>query len=170
MNTDSNHSGVRLVEARVRNFRSLRKVDIPFDDLTVLIGENNSGKTSLLEALFAAIGSGRRIIGPDDLFLNIGEPKPPKERAIIIDLLFKPVDETQVLDQFPEGSYWLDLWGNGIAQDDEDNDFLAIRTRMSWSDGKGEYVTNRQFLIDWTNPDNLESVKVKPSSVTSAQV
>lgn len=170
MNTENNHSGIQLIEARIRNFRSLRQVDISFDDLTVLIGENNSGKTSLLEALFAAIGAGRRILGPDDLFLDREESKLPRERAIIIDLLFKPVHESQVLDQFPEGSYWLDLWGTGIAQDAEDNDFLAIRTRMSWNDGKGEYVTNRQFLNDWPDPKNLESAKAKPGAVSSAQL
>ena len=170
MNETNHHSGIQLVTARISNFRSLREVEIGFDGLTVLIGENNSGKTSLLEALYAAIGSGRRVIGPDDLFLNVGESKPPKGRSIIIDLLFKPVDEAQVLEQFPEGSYWLELWGKGIGQDDDDNDFLAIRTRMAWNSGKGEYLTNRQFLFEWPERVGFETAKLSPGSVSAAQL
>lgn len=41
--------------------------------LTVLIGRNNSGKTSFLNALFAAIGAGQRIISNDDILLRKGE-------------------------------------------------------------------------------------------------
>lgn len=33
------------------NFRAFKKAEIDFDDVTVLIGENNSGKTSVLESL-----------------------------------------------------------------------------------------------------------------------
>jgi len=170
MKLDTSDSGIKLIEARIRNFRSLRQVDISFDDLTLLIGENNSGKTSLLEALFAAIGAGRREIRPEDVFLDVGESKPPKERRIIIDLLFKPADEDGMLDQFPEGSYWLDLWGTGISQDEEDNDFLSIRTQMSWNDGKAEYVTERRFLTEWPDTGDIDNAKVKPGQVSSAQV
>nr|VFK61040.1 MAG: putative ATP-dependent endonuclease of the OLD family [Candidatus Kentron sp. UNK]VFK69581.1 MAG: putative ATP-dependent endonuclease of the OLD family [Candidatus Kentron sp. UNK] len=172
MNIKGEHSGIKLIEARIRNFRSLRKVDIPFDDLTVLIGENNSGKTSLLEALFAAIGAGRRVIEPEDLFLDIGESKPPKDREIIIDLLFRPANESGFLEQFD--SYWLNLWGSGVSQDKNKNgderDFLAIRTWMRWNPGKGEYVTERRFLQNWPDSDNSEHAKINSGYVTSAQL
>ncbi|NNJ83550.1 MAG: AAA family ATPase, partial [Gammaproteobacteria bacterium] len=166
------YSGICLVEARIRNFRSLRKVDISFDDLTVLIGENNSGKTSLLEALFAAIGAGRRMIEPDDLFLAVGESKPPKDREIVIDLLFRPVDKDGNSDQFPQGSPWTALWGTGISPDDDGNEFLALRTWTSWNNGKGEYVTERKFLVDWPDTDNSENAKLNLNSgyVTPAQL
>nr|VFJ94254.1 MAG: Protein of unknown function (DUF2813) [Candidatus Kentron sp. LFY] len=170
MNTEGKHSGVKLIEARIRNFRSLRRVDVTFDDLTVLIGENNSGKTSLLEALFAAIGAGRRVIEPEDLFLDVDEPKPPKDRGIIIDLLFRPANETGDLEQFPEGSYWTALWGSGISRYDEGDEFLALRTQVSWNAGKGEYVTERKFLGDWPDAKNSEDAKVKSGNVTSVQI
>nr|VFK11691.1 MAG: putative ATP-dependent endonuclease of the OLD family [Candidatus Kentron sp. LPFa] len=170
MNIKGEHSGIKLMEARIRNFRSLRKVDIPFDDLTVLIGENNSGKTSVLEALFAAIGAGRRVIEPEDLFLDVDESKPPKDREIIIDLLFRPANETGDLEQFPEGSYWTALWASGISRYDEGDEFLALRTRVSWNAGKGEYATERKFLGDWPDADNSENAKVKSGNVTSVQI
>src|ERR1700720_2048800 len=55
----SEFSGIVIREVRVRNYRCLRSVDVELDLLTVLIGQNNAGKTSFLNALFAAIGAGR---------------------------------------------------------------------------------------------------------------
>lgn len=84
MNETLQYSGIKIIEIRTRNFRSLKQVDVYLDNLTVLIGENNSGKTSFLEALFAAIGAGKRVITPDDVFLAPGEKNAPKNRSIII--------------------------------------------------------------------------------------
>ena len=82
-------SGVFIKEVRIRNFRCLRSVDVELDPLTVCIGQNNSGKTSFLSALFAAIGAGQRIISNDDIFLHKGEASAPKGRVIAIDILIR---------------------------------------------------------------------------------
>jgi putative ATP-dependent endonuclease of the OLD family len=36
---------------RIENFRGFERVELDLDETTVLIGENNCGKTSLLEAI-----------------------------------------------------------------------------------------------------------------------
>ncbi|MCU4139656.1 MAG: ATPase/GTPase [Methanophagales archaeon] len=36
----------------IRNFRGIKKGEIDFKDLNILIGGNNSGKTTVLESLF----------------------------------------------------------------------------------------------------------------------
>jgi predicted ATPase len=41
----------RLKSVRIRNFKSLKDVFIDFDDFNVLVGENGSGKTNVLESL-----------------------------------------------------------------------------------------------------------------------
>ena len=46
---------MKLREIIVKNFRCLVDVAIPVTDTTVLVGENNSGKTALLEALRIAL-------------------------------------------------------------------------------------------------------------------
>jgi len=46
---------MKLREIRVKHFRNLVDVTIPMGDTTVLIGENNSGKTALLDALRIAL-------------------------------------------------------------------------------------------------------------------
>lgn len=132
-------------------------MDVYLDDLVLLVGENNSGKTSFLEAFHLAVGSGRRILSGEDIFLDSGERKVPKNRKILIDLLFRPADDSgRVIDSFPEGSFWSQLWGNAINQDEnDDSDFLAIRTEGKWDSKKAEYVVSRSFLNEWKEDSSL---------------
>ncbi len=56
-----------IKSASFRNFKSLRNVDIDFERLTVIVGPNASGKTSILEGLYylarlASNGSVERVI------------------------------------------------------------------------------------------------------------
>lgn len=174
MSIESQDSGIQIIEVRIRNFRSLKEVNVSLDWLTVLIGENNSGKTSFLDALFAAIGAEKRVISTEDVFLGPSESKVPENREITIDLLIRPTDDDgNIIETFPEGSYWVALWGNGVSQDDNDNDFAAIRTRMKWDSTRGEYITKRKFLVDWQDdPNNWHLAKINETAglVTAAKI
>ncbi len=46
---------MKLRELAVKNFRNLVDVRIPVADTTVLVGENNAGKTAMLDALGVAL-------------------------------------------------------------------------------------------------------------------
>lgn len=144
-------SGVAITMARVQNFRSLLNIEVDLNDLTVLIGANNAGKTSFLDAMFAAVGSGRKTLGLDDVRLAPGEATAPKTREVLIDLMLRPIGEDgKIADKYPEGSFWTGLWGTpGISNDDDFNEFTPIRTVLKWSDMKGEYVVERKFLKEW---------------------
>ena len=83
-------SGIAIVVARVRDFRSLANIEVQLSDLTVLLGANNAGKTSFLDALFAAIGAGRRSLNVDDVRLAPGEPSAPRTREVVIDVMLRP--------------------------------------------------------------------------------
>lgn len=152
---------IKIIVARIHNFRSLKEVEVTLDSMTILIGENNSGKTSFLEALHSAIGAGRRIISEEDIFIGPEEKRVPRDREVTIDLLIRPIGSNgNIRDTFPEGSYWVSLWGIGVAQDNQENDFVAIRTQMKWSSTKGEYETEHRFLLDWPNLENWESARI----------
>ena len=141
--------GIRLVEVRVRNFRSLKAVDVPLDEVTVLIGKNNAGKTSFLDALFLAIGAGPRSFSEDDVYLAHTESAAPRDRRVTVDILVRPIDaKGKISDKFPAGP-WLNLWGEGVSQDDQDHDFVALRAQGRWDAAKGEYDVARNFLRDW---------------------
>jgi len=160
------NSGIQVVEVRVSNFRSLKDVNVKLDNLTVLIGENNSGKTSFLEALHIAIGLGRRNILMDDVYLAQNETNVPKDRVVTIDILIRPIDDMgKISENFLDSSFWLQLWGEGISQDNDDNDFLGIRTQAKWDEDRREYVTKREFLGDWeVDPTQWENSKPKNPS------
>ena len=47
----SGDGAMRLVELKVNNFRGVHSLQLLLDGLTVLIGENNIGKSTVLEAI-----------------------------------------------------------------------------------------------------------------------
>lgn len=49
---------MKLSSVTIKNFRALSDITVQLDDTTVLIGENNSGKTSFLEALKLCLAPG----------------------------------------------------------------------------------------------------------------
>ena len=164
-------TGIQLVAARVSNFRSLVEIEVPLSNLTVLVGANNAGKTSFLDAIYTAIGSGRRHVSQEDIFIDGEEAAPPRDRAAVIDILIRPVGEDgKVFENFGSASYWTNLWGEGISQDDDLNDFVGIRSRVFHNLAQDSYVLERHFLKEWI-PFNEEwlAVEVK-GHVTAAQV
>ena len=40
-----------IKEIRIKNYKSIQKLKMPMGQLTVLVGENGSGKTNILEAI-----------------------------------------------------------------------------------------------------------------------
>jgi len=49
-----------ITRLRVQNFKALRDVDVELGPFTVLIGPNDTGKSSFLEAVYALAQSTRR--------------------------------------------------------------------------------------------------------------
>lgn len=149
-------SGLMFVAARVSNFRGLKFVDVMLDRITVILGANNAGKSSFLEALCVAIGAQRRVVGKDDIHLAIGEVDVPRDRKAIVDLLIRPTDDAgNIMTAFPAGSYWTELFGLGIFQDENHADFVGIRATLAWSAQQGEYRVERKFLKEWLTPEDF---------------
>lgn len=150
---------IKIIEVRIRNFRCLKSISVKLDDLTILTGQNNSGKTSFIKAFEAAIGVGRQIFTEEDIYLAQSEKRPPQDRSIIVDLLIRPWNriENEIIDFFPKGSFWLELWGDGTAQDKDDNDFIGMRTEYKWNRRKSDYSITRSFLNEWK--EDLEEIE-----------
>lgn len=125
---------VVLKQARVCGFRTLTEVTVDLEPgLTVLIGENNSGKTSFLEALAVAFGERRPRI--DDLHRS------PSQTAteITIDLWFTPTRG----GDFPEPI--VDVVGEAV-QLDQPTPYFIIRTAARRSDSGEDLRLSRSFL------------------------
>jgi putative ATP-dependent endonuclease of OLD family len=143
-------SGIALTDVRISNFRSLADVEMELGDLTVLIGSNNAGKTSFLDALFAAVGSGRRALGQDDVRLAADEAVAPKDRAVVIDIRIQSIGpDGKIAGSFPEDSFWLELWGSSFIIGLDGSESVGIRTRLAWNPIKGDYIAERKFLKEW---------------------
>lgn len=167
------YSGIKITDVRVSNFRALKNVEVPLGHLTVLIGANNAGKTSFLDALYAAIGAGRKPLGQDDVRLENGEALAPKDRVVTVDVRIRPANENgSVADAFPEGSFWTNLWGGGIKQDMDDDfkDFVALRTSLVWSLAKGDYVVDRRFLNEWRPFTDWLATPAQDAKVMASQI
>ncbi len=81
-----------LKEAKIKNFRSLKDVDIVFDESTILIGENNAGKSTILEAIKKGISysSGTRTLFDEyDFFMDSEISNPKESDGIKIVLIFQ---------------------------------------------------------------------------------
>ncbi len=52
---------MRVSLLEIENFRGIERGTIPFREHTVLIGPNNSGKTTIIEALAFALGRDRLV-------------------------------------------------------------------------------------------------------------
>ena len=167
MSKYAHESGIAITDVRVSNFRSLANVEVELGDLTVLIGANNAGKTSFLDALFAAVGTGRKLLGQDDVRLDHGESMVPKNRQVI-----RPIgDEGTIVEKFPEGSFWTSLWGTAIVQDFTDfQEFMAFRTTLAWSVSKGDYQVDRKPLREWRTFDDWLSTPTQEKSLLASQL
>jgi len=81
---------MRLDRIRIENFRCFRTFDfVPRPDVNLLVGENNSGKTSLLHALDRALGRGIPF-DLDDFFVPVTNTPPAALPTVRIDLELRP--------------------------------------------------------------------------------
>lgn len=168
-------SGIAVTDVRVSNFRSLGNIEVELGDLTVLIGANNAGKTSFLDALFAAIGAGRKTLTSDDIRLAKDEAFAPKDRVVTVDVRIYPIGaDGKKAAAFPDGSFWTTLWGSSFVLDlDTESDlgeFIAFRTTLTWSVAKSDYVIERKPLKEWRAFGDWLEATVTEKSVTAAQL
>ena len=68
---------------RIAGFRGISDLEISLSRVTVLIGTNNSGKTSLLKALQLALGDYSRQLSEEDFHIGIDDKRVPE---ILIDV------------------------------------------------------------------------------------
>jgi putative ATP-dependent endonuclease of OLD family len=69
---------MKLTKLTIKNFRGFEEETIDFDDITVFVGENNTGKTTILDAIRFAIGAKgfNGNLSRYDFYLNSPTAKP----------------------------------------------------------------------------------------------
>lgn len=129
---------MHLSLVRVRNFRCLKDISAPFTaGLNVLVGENNIGKTALLDAIRAALGpaasTGEMLkLGPEDrhrqpdgTYLN---------QPILISLTFSDLSAD-------EQAQFIDILNYNAA--DPAKSTAQLNFRWIWNETTGHYSAHR---------------------------
>lgn len=101
---------MKVVLLEIENFRGIRSGRIQFRDHSVLIGPNNSGKTTVVEALALVLGRDRlvRSLTEHDFFGS--NPEPASRLKITATLAgFEPEDFGEHVDWFRDGRA-VPLW------------------------------------------------------------
>jgi putative ATP-dependent endonuclease of OLD family len=88
---------MKITKVRIENFRGLKELEVDLDETTVLIGDNNSGKTSLLDALrlcLRDLGPRRRVVFDSfDFHLKDGAAEPYSADPLRVEISFAEQSE-----------------------------------------------------------------------------
>lgn len=97
---------MKLHSLKLKNFRGYKdEITIVFDDLTVFVGKNDIGKSTILEALDIFFNEGKGVIKIDKSDVNISEAQ-AGNLDTIISVCFKDLPEHIVIDTAVETTLW----------------------------------------------------------------
>lgn len=141
---------MRLTRVTIHNFRCIKELSVDLDETTVLIGENNSGKTAFLEAIRICLdqlrGRSRSVFHEYDYHLPDDNSAPADSDPIEIELAF--VEPTP------------DSWNDEVIQElekvavlrDDDRYEVKFHLTSSFDATAGEFTTDWSFLDADGNP------------------
>lgn len=134
---------MKLRKLSIRNFRGIRALELDLDDTTVLIGENNSGKTAILDALrlcLRDLGPRRSVVFDTfDFHLKDAAAEPSSADPIAITLTFSEDAAGDWADQLVGR-----LNRQKVLQVDSDGrSHVVLHVTCAYE------PTNRDFKQDW---------------------
>ncbi len=133
----------------IENFRGIAKLTLELDRTTVLIGENNSGKTSVLEALHTCLNHGlsRRAtpFSEYDFHLATEDAEPADAPPIVLTLTFEESKAAEWPDEL------VQAFPNVIQTLDDDRQRVSFRVTAKY-----DKVT-RDFAVEWSFLDKAGS-------------
>ncbi len=149
----------------IENFRSFKKIVVELDAATVLIGENNTGKTSILEAIQLAstrnLSRRASIFDDYDFHLADATGRPGDSGPVCLTLDFAEAKE----DDWPT-DVRRDL-AEIIVYDSENCGHAILRIRCSRATDRSESELEWAFLDAAGNP--LSADKQRPTNLSKLQ-
>jgi len=149
--------GILIDTIRVNGFRGLVDFEISLPRVAVLIGPNNSGKTSVIKALQLALGDYNAFLSEEDFHISAGGTKSDE---IVIDLrIISTEDGENRIEKF--SAKWQEEFGDKIMQEPNNKQFVALRTRIKNNPIKGGFDFVRYSLPIWPVRANWFTQKIK---------
>ena len=135
---------MQLTEIRIENFRGIEDLTLPLDELCVLVGENNSGKSSILDAiklcLTRSLTRKAAVFEEYDYHLVNASADPAKSKPITITLTFCERKE----DEWPDET--SQILSDAEQIDDDGLKSVRLRVTSHFDPGVKSYVTEYDFL------------------------
>ncbi|MCG6200036.1 ATP-dependent nuclease [Psychromonas antarctica] len=146
---------ILIDQARIAGFRGIANVEISLPRVTVLIGTNNSGKTSIIKALQLALGDYSRYLTEEDFHIDNDDHV---VECIVIDVRIVAMDEHDKRAKIFEAE-WLEELGDIIQAEADGSQFVVIRTKCERDKVRGGFLTARFWLEAWPEFDGWIDVK-----------
>jgi putative ATP-dependent endonuclease of OLD family len=127
---------------RVHGFRGLDNLEIDLEPISVIVGTNNAGKTTILKSLQLALTSSFQITDDDFFFSD-----ETSRNKIVIDLLFISTDDNGIQTNEFEAKWATVFTENRISIDSNGNQILAFRTIVEENLIRKTF-TKKQYVID----------------------
>ncbi len=142
--------GFRLTSVRIRNFRCIKELTLDLGETTVLIGENNSGKTAVLKAIELCLdrlrGPSSRVFEEYDYHLVDEAASAEKANPIEIELrLGETAPDTLPVELREELADVLVLREDGRRE-------TTLQVTSAYDADRTEFITEGVFLDDAENP------------------
>ena len=135
---------MRATTLRIENFRGIKQLALDLDEITVLIGENNTGKTAVLDALricLRELGPRRRVVFDAlDFHLADAASDPVTAAPIRIEVTFSE----QVAGEWSAALVGRLTRDNVLQVDDAGLGHVILRVTCEYD------ATSRDFAQDWS--------------------
>ncbi|EML9903845.1 TPA: AAA family ATPase [Morganella morganii] len=146
---------IQIDVVRICGFRGVSNVEVILPRVTVLFGQNNAGKTSIIKALQLSLGDYSRYLSDEDFHIGDDEKR---QDNIVIDLRFIALDRGIRTSEFSES--WQQEFGDSIQAEADGKQFVAIRTTAKPDRIKGGYNVERFYLDVWPNAENWQDLRI----------
>lgn len=165
---------MRVARVHIENFRGIRLADLRFAGTTVLLGDNNTGKSTVFEAIELAIGADRlarsQVIDEHDFFGGDyrGDDEHPAPK-IIVEVVIAGLD-AQHCERFRNNlEFWRESDGvvigpGGAAQAAQPGVEPAVRIRFEGEyDQEADEFTAKTWFAVPRNVDNVPTSECRSS-------
>ncbi|GFO73206.1 putative ATP-dependent endonuclease of the OLD family [Bathymodiolus japonicus methanotrophic gill symbiont] len=144
-------------KVRIAGFRGIAELEITLPRVTVLIGTNNSGKTSVIKAMQLALGDYSRYLAEEDFYIDTDDKRVD---SILVDVRVVAMDlEGKRKSIFDDE--WAEHFGDKIQSEANGYQFLALRTQCEQDKIKGGFSITRFALDRWPDYPNWKSETTK---------
>ena len=96
---------MRMTKMKIKNFRGYREeITVDFNQFTAFVGKNDSGKSTILEALDLFFNEGKGVVKFDEGDINV-EAKKENDCTVQLTVCFSYLPERVILDETNETSF-----------------------------------------------------------------